>query len=202
MNNTKSLKIMIAFVIIFATLIIYLGFRNDQTAKEFNVLQNNMKFTLEQYEILQHDFAIAEETIKIQSEKYAALNDELNAVTNALEVANTTLNDLKSDEYELVYLGDYKITYYCDERYSHQCGGNGITASGTPTAVGVSAAADWSILPKGSTVYINGVGWREIQDVGGSVKGKHIDVLVETHDEAMDNGVDYEGVWLLVKIGS
>jgi 3D (Asp-Asp-Asp) domain-containing protein len=48
-------------------------------------------------------------------------------------------------------------------------------------------------------VYINGIGFREIQDVGGSVNGKHIDVLVGTHSEALKCGVDNEDVWLLVK---
>ena len=96
-------------------------------------------------------------------------------------------------------MGDFKITYYCDERYSHICGGNGVTASGKATEVGVTAAADWSVLPKGSKVYIQNVGWKEIQDVGGAVNGKHIDVLVNQHQKALDIGTHYEGVWLLVK---
>lgn len=112
---------------------------------------------------------------------------------------NQTLEDLKSDEYELVYMGDFKITYYCDSRHNHVCGGTGITASGKRTDVGTTIAADWSVLPKGSSVYIENIGWREVQDKGGGVNGKHIDVLVTTHSEAVDAGVDNEGVWLLVK---
>lgn len=116
-----------------------------------------------------------------------------------LLVATSDLNALKSDEYELVNLGEFKITYYCDQRYNHICGGNGITKSGKPTEVGVTAAADWSVLPKGSIVYIEGVGFREIQDVGGAVKSNHIDVLVRDHSEALKLGVDTEDVWILVK---
>lgn len=110
-----------------------------------------------------------------------------------------TIDVLKSDEYELLYMGDFKITYYCDSRYPHTCGGTGITASGKHTDVGTTIAADWSVLPKGSSIYIQNIGWREVQDKGGGVNGKHIDVLVTTHSEAVDAGVDYEGVWLLVK---
>ena len=116
-----------------------------------------------------------------------------------LLIATSDLSMLKSEEYELVYLGDFKITYYCDQRYDHICGGSGKTKSGKPTEVGVTAAADWSILPKGSIVYIEEIGFREIQDVGGGVKNNHIDVLVHDHSQALKLGVDTEGVWILVK---
>lgn len=125
--------------------------------------------------------------------------NELLECQNELEKANDMIEDLKNDEYELVYMGEYKISYYCDERRSHICGGSGKTASGKPTEVGVTAAADWSVLPKGTQVYIENIGWREIQDRGSAVKGKHIDVLVELHDEANKLGRDQEGVWLLIK---
>ena len=108
-----------------------------------------------------------------------------------------------STEYELVYMGDFKITYYCDEEYKHICGyGDHMTASGKSTEIGWTAAADWDVLPNGSVVYIEGIGFREISDVGGAVNGKHIDVLVEEHNEALDFGTDHEGVWLLIKKGS
>ena len=125
--------------------------------------------------------------------------DKLIECQNELEKTNAIIGDLKSDEYELVYMGEYKISYYCDERYSHICGGSGRTASGKPTEVGVTAAADWSVLPKGTKVYIENIGWREVQDKGGAVNGKHIDVLVNTHIEALKLGKDQEGVWVLVK---
>ena len=118
---------------------------------------------------------------------------------NELLITTSDLSTLKSDEHELVYLGDFKITYYCDQRYDHICGGNGKTKSGKHTEVGVTAAADWSVLPKGSIVYIEEIGFREIQDVGGAVKSNHIDVLVHDHSEALRLGVDIEGVWILVR---
>lgn len=133
-----------------------------------------------------------QENLIVEQNNNKQLQDEL-------LVATSDLNTLKSDEYKLVNLGEFKITYYCDQRYDHICGGNGITKSGKPTEVGVTAAADWSVLPKGSIVYIEGIGFREIQDVGGAVKSNHIDVLVRDHSEALKLGVDTECVWILVK---
>lgn len=138
----------------------------------------------------------------LERRKMSELGIELDRATKELGAANATISDLKAIEYELVYMGDFKITYYCDERRNHICGGNGVTASGKETEVGVTAAADWNVLPNGSVVYIDGVGFREITDVGGAVNGNHIDVLVQGHNEALDRGVEHQDVWLLIKKGS
>lgn len=153
-------------------------------------------------EYVQAGLKNAKSDLELQSSQMDKLSHELIETTKKLDKVNKTIADLKSTEYDLVYLGNFKITYYCDERRPHICGGNGVTASGKPTEVGWTAAADWGVLPKGSVVYIGGVGFREIQDVGGAVNGSHIDVLVQEHKEALKLGVDTEGVWLLVKKGS
>ena len=137
------------------------------------------------------------ESVQVELTSYSTTIEEL---TGELNQANNTLNDLTSDEYEMVCLGEFRITYYCDERYEHICGyGIGQTASGKPTEVGWTAAADWSVLPKGSIIYIPGLGFREVQDVGGGVKGKHIDVLMTTHQEALSQPFNKADVWVLVK---
>jgi 3D (Asp-Asp-Asp) domain-containing protein len=155
---------------------------------------------------MQEQLEITQNTVSQYKEVCKTLEDQLQyeyEVNENLELdlaeAMATVANLKSEEYEIIYMGEFKITYYCDELGSHVCGGNGVTASGEQTVVGITAAADWSILPQGSKVYIESVGFREIQDVGGGVKGNHIDVLVETHQDAIDLGTHDEGVWLLVK---
>ena len=127
------------------------------------------------------------------------LEEKLHQLNNELDVTNTTISDLKSEEYMLIYAGEFKITYYCDERRKHICGGNGVTASGKSTEIGWTAAADWDVLPSGSLIYIDGIGFREVQDVGSAVNNKHIDVLVKEHQEALNLGVDREDVWIVIK---
>ena len=99
-----------------------------------------------------------------------------------------------------VALGEYLCTAYCAEEYSHICGGNGVTASGTKPDPGITAAADWDVLPAGSVIYIEGIGIRVIEDTGSAIKGQSLDVLVETHAEA-ESWVGYgmHQVWLLQK---
>ena len=99
---------------------------------------------------------------------------------------------------EPVALGEYMCTAYCAEEYPHICGGNGITASGTKPTPGITAAADWDELPAGSVIYIEDVGIRVIEDTGGAIAGRALDVLVETHDEAARwPGYGTHRVWLL-----
>ena len=154
-----------------------------------SVVYHNMNQTLQDVE---WELIGTKKNLEQVITNYGILEQELND-------SNQTIADLKNEEYELIYMGDFKISYYCNELYLHTCGGTGTTASGKKTEVGVTAAADWSVLPKGSMVYIENVGFREIQDKGGAVKGKHIDVLVDLHSEAQKLGVDSEGVWLLIK---
>lgn len=59
------------------------------------------------------------------------------------------------------------------------------TASGAVAQEGVTIAADWSVLPVGTVIYIEGYGTRTVQDKGAAVKGNAIDVYFESHDEAL-----------------
>lgn len=196
-NKTFIISI-VAFIFTIGLLVGYGGVRFEAD-KTIAALESDNELAYEQ--IVSYESEL-EENCKQLIECQEDLIEEQNhnkQLQDELLVATSDLSTLKSEEYELVYLGDFKITYYCDQRYDHVCGGNGKTKSGKPTEVGVTAAADWSVLPKGSIVYIEEIGFREIQDVGGAVKSNHIDVLVHDHSEALSLGVDTEGVWILVK---
>lgn len=85
------------------------------------------------------------------------------------------------------------------ELYPHICGeGHGITASGQPIQAGVTVAADQTIFPYGTVLYIEGVGIRIVQDKGAGVQGTHIDVAVDTHENALAwSGYGEHQVWIL-----
>lgn len=98
------------------------------------------------------------------------------------------------------YIGNFKCSSYCTERYPHICGtGDGITASGAPVTAGLTIAVDPEIIPLGSIVYVQDVGVRVAQDIGGAVQGYCIDVAVEgSHADALRwPGYGWHDVWLL-----
>lgn len=94
------------------------------------------------------------------------------------------------------YIGVCTLTAYCCESKDnpHICGtGDGLTATGLPVTPGV-VAVDPSIIPLGSTVIINGVSYLAA-DTG--VTGYHIDIAIQTHEEASDFGVFSAAVWII-----
>ena len=87
---------------------------------------------------------------------------------------------------------DVTVTHYCT--CAKCCGkSDGITASGRRATPGVSVAVDPSIIPLGSTViadYGDGVlHYYRADDTGGAVKGRHIDLCLNSHEAAIQAGV-------------
>ena len=78
------------------------------------------------------------------------------------------------------YSGDYKLTGYCP-CYKCSEGWGTKTASGAKATEGITVAADKRKLPLGTKIYIEGVGERIVQDIGGGVKGNRIDIFVNNH---------------------
>jgi len=82
----------------------------------------------------------------------------------------------------------YIATAYCP---CEKCCGkeDGITASGVKAREGITIAADWDVLPEGTIVEIEGLGYRIVQDTGSAIKGHRIDIYFEEHEDALDFGV-------------
>lgn len=62
-------------------------------------------------------------------------------------------------------------------------------------------AADWSIFPPGTVLYIPGYGMAEVQDRGSAVKGHHIDLFMDSRREALEWGVRTVSVFVLSREG-
>ena len=94
-------------------------------------------------------------------------------------------------------IGQFEVVAYCTEQYPHICGGNAYTYTGTPVQAGLTVAVDPEVIPLGSWLYIDGVGWRQAQDTGGAIQGRRIDMAVETHGEALEWGVQDKQIWIV-----
>jgi 3D (Asp-Asp-Asp) domain-containing protein len=76
-----------------------------------------------------------------------------------------------------------KITFYGPQKLKDGTYSKS-TASGTTCTEGRTVAADWSIFPKGTKIYIEndplgGDGYYTVEDKGGAVKGYIIDIYAE-----------------------
>lgn len=112
-------------------------------------------------------------------------------------------------EYKHTSLGEYRLTAYC--ACEKCCGywatirpldedGNPIvyTANQSVAKQGVTVAADTNVLPFGTVLLIDGHEYI-VQDRGGSINGNCIDIYFESHEEALQFGVQYKEIFVKEK---
>ena len=121
---------------------------------------------------------------------------EVEAPTSNVEDTNTkALESKKAIEDEAaptvveVENNVYQITAYCA---CEKCCGktDGVTATGTIATEGRTIAVDPEVIPYGSKVLINGHTYIA-EDCGGAIKGKHIDLFFDSHEDALNWGIQY-----------
>ncbi len=90
---------------------------------------------------------------------------------------------------ELVSLGRFTCYAYCS--CPSCCGqwSGGPTASGALPEEGRTLAADWGVLPAGTEVYLEGIGWRTVEDTGSGITGDKLDLYMGSHEAALEFGV-------------
>lgn len=94
-------------------------------------------------------------------------------------------------------MGKFQITYYCP---CSICNGpyGAVDKKGNPLVEG-TAAVDPSIIPLGSEFYINNNRRCVANDVGGAIKGNHIDIFVDVPHNVCENmGNGYEEVFITI----
>lgn len=139
----------------------------------------------------------------------SAQNTMLLNLSNVMYEQKNLIEDQERDIYELkedidflstnaiFYLDEFEITFYCS--CEKCCGKNtGITASGEGVQEGVTVAADTTVLPFGTVIYIEGYGQRIVQDRGGAIKGKLLDIYVSDHNTALQLGRCKKKVWVVM----
>lgn len=95
-------------------------------------------------------------------------------------------------------LGKFKITYYCPCK---KCSGNWgkQTSTGKIAKEGRTIAVDKRVIPYGTKVKI-GKTIYTAEDCGSAIKGKRIDIFMESHKKCVKNGVKYKKVYIIKKV--
>lgn len=92
-----------------------------------------------------------------------------------------------------------RVTAYCPCEIC--CGefADGITAAGFPIGRGTKLIAAPPEYPFGTTMKVPGYGIAPVLDRGGAIKGDKIDLLFQSHQQALNWGVQYLDVKVLLE---
>lgn len=85
-------------------------------------------------------------------------------------------------------VGEFSITHYCSCPICTGTPKGSNTATGHKPKQGRTVAVDPKVIPLHSIIYVEGVGYFVAEDIGGGVKGNHIDIYVDDHQEALKLG--------------
>lgn len=131
-------------------------------------------------------------------------NDETTVQPSPAPSTEQTTTEVKKPE--IISLGEYRLTAYCG--CSKCCGKWGenrpldengkpivYTANQSIAKEGVTIAADINILPYGTKVIIDGHEYI-VQDKGGVINGNRIDIYFESHQDALNFGVQYKEIYI------
>ena len=132
----------------------------------------------------------------------ARLSVEVGAQRQAAQVAMVALDSLTHDHAQLIGATDhvpvladgawtrrFVVTQYLARSPAYGRFNDGFTATmikADPAARIV--AVDPTLIPYGSSVWIEGLGWFNAQDCGGAIKGNRLDVLAASASEAFGFG--------------
>lgn len=95
--------------------------------------------------------------------------------------------EAKAKKKHKISMGRFKLTAYCPcEKCSEGWGRR--THSGATARSNHTVAADLSVLNIGDWVTIDGKKYK-VEDRGGGVKGDHLDIFFDTHEEVEEFGV-------------
>lgn len=138
------------------------------------------------------DSVPSEETVEETVEKIESTEDVIEEVQNIETTEKVETVEQIQPTGNKVSLGTYKLTAYCACRKCCGKWAGGNTSSGTVPTQGRTVACN--TLPAGTKVNINGHDY--IVEDTGNMKGNVIDIFFNSHQEALNFGVQYKEVFV------
>ncbi len=134
--------------------------------------------------LLQVELQQARESMQQLEWDNKSLHEEIESYIDDLEEVRTILSSWEVKEFEVTGYAPLDPNAVEGMCYS---GDPNVTASGAQVVPGVTVAAGPDI-PFGTPLYIEGLGWREVQDRGGRIGNGNLDVVFSSRGDAQRFG--------------
>ena len=130
-------------------------------------------------EIKSEEISVLENRVSLLQAQMAELEEELSVVWNA---SSEEIPEWEIDIFELTGYAPFDDPVgLCSDGTPES------TATGTRPTEGRTIAVDPKVIPLGSRVWIEGLGWRIAEDTGGAIRGNKIDVMYASRGDALRN---------------
>ena len=197
-KNKSNLRLASLFIIGFAVIIaisIYLNSAEDKIVEETTTIAETTKVetTTEEPKTtkVSESTTLTKPTTSPSTTKRITTTKPGKTTTTKPMTTKSPTNNNSSNKKSL---GTFKLTAYCN--CSRCCGkwAGGATASGTMPKAGRTIAVDTRVIPFGTKVIINGHTYTA-EDTGSAIKGNKIDIFFDSHQAALNFGVQYAEVF-------
>lgn len=185
----------LTIILLLTTMIICFSLKNKNNEvktinNSINIIVKEQKATIEKLEAENNELTIKNQEL---AEKNKQLESKLSAQqTKKNPQPNVSTKSISSSQ----DLGNFKVSAYC--HCSKCCGkSDGITATGTKAEANRTVAVDPKVIPLGTKIVIDGQTYIA-EDTGGHIKGNRIDMYFQSHQEALNWGVRYKNITIII----
>lgn len=195
LTKSQTILFMLATLLLTALFIFYdYTSRNNEIDKDTEIEESVFEET--NIEQIEETNETTFQTVQSESKPTIESNKETEAIVD--ETTCETYEDTNVDKLDdnLINLGEFRLTAYCNCKKCCGKWAGGATASGTMPSANRTIAVDTDIIAFGTKVIINGNTYIA-EDTGSAIYGNRIDIYFDTHKEAVNFGVQYAEVFVV-----
>lgn len=121
--------------------------------------------------------------------------EEITTLQEVATIQEVTTEEITTEALKIP-LGNYIVTAYCPCEECCPGTSDGITYTETVATEGRTVSVDPEVIPLGSVVEVNGVEY-VAEDIGGAIKGDRIEIFFNSHEDALEWGVQSHDVYMI-----
>ena len=167
--RTKETILMSCCTVVVVLAVVFTAIKANINRNTAGTIEEEVATTISETTTTEPESTTKETTTTTTTEKETT-------TTTTKKITNTTEIIITENDGTKTNLGSFYITCYTPYSDGGKWGYQ--TSTGATSTHLKTCAVDPSVIPLGSTIYINGLELKAV-DIGGMVKGKHVDIFYD-----------------------